>query len=242
MISVVLVSCTTWGPVDSEKADLHLRMGTSLLENGNYPQALTELLNAQQLDPSNAMIQNNLGLAYFARGKNETALVHLSRAVDLNPKYTEAKSNKGRVLVEVERYSEADQILRSALEDLTFPQPDKLYLNLGLSLFRQKKYKEAKGQLEKSLEFQRSSCLGQTLYGRSLFELKDFSAAASVLDRAIGYCKNEQVDEPQYYSALAYYQMGDQRRAETRLEEIVKIYSSGRYRERARSMLDTMRK
>ncbi|MFN7728841.1 MAG: tetratricopeptide repeat protein [Bdellovibrio sp.] len=237
-----LAACTSLGGRDPEQADLHLRVGSSLLENGSYPQAMTELLKAEQLDPESAVIQNNLGLVYFAREKNEMAEKHIRRAIRLDPTFTEAKNNLGRVLTEKSEFAAAEKILKEALQDLTFITPEKIHLNLGYLSFRQGRYREAKGRLLKAIEFQRSNCMAQTLYGRSLFELKDFSAAAASLDRAIGFCQRGTLDEPQYYSALAYYQLGDARKAEVRLEEITKLYSNGKYYDRARSMLETMRR
>ena len=235
-------ACASWGPVDSDKADLHLRMGTSLLENGSYPQALSELLKAEQYDDTNPLIQNNLGLTYFARDRFDLAEKHIRKALELKPDYTDAKNNLGRILIEESKFAEADKILHEALQDLTFTSPEKPYLNLGLSAFRQRKFSQAKPLLLKALEYQRSNCLGQTLYGRSLFELKEFANAASTLDRAVGFCQNGQGDEPQYFGALAYYQLGDSRKSVARLEEIIRIYPNGRYRDRARTMLETMRK
>ena len=40
-------------------ARLHLQIGTSQLESGNYPQAIEELLKAEKLDSSDPVIQNN---------------------------------------------------------------------------------------------------------------------------------------------------------------------------------------
>jgi Tfp pilus assembly protein PilF len=239
---MTITACAGWAPVDAEKAELHLRVGTSMLQNGNYPQALSELLKAEELDNTNPVVQNNLGLVYFARNRLDLAAQHIRRALQLKSDYTDAKNNLGRVLIEQEKYPEAQQILTEALKDLTFPNPEKPYLNLGLASFRQRQFKEAKNHLLHALEYQRNNCMAQTLYGRSLLELKEYANAASALDRAIGFCRNEEADEPQYYSALAYYQLGEQRKAETRLDEIIKIYPNGRYRDRARSMLETMRK
>jgi Tfp pilus assembly protein PilF len=237
-----LSACTSWSTTDTEKADLHLRVGTSLLENGNFPQALSELLAAEELDSGNPAIQNNLGLVYFARGKNEIAVVHLRKALELKANYTDAKINLGRVLIEEEKFLEADRWLNDSAQDLTYTSPQKPLLNLGLSAFRQRKFKDARRDLVKSLEYKRDDCLAQTLYGRSLYELKEFPSAAQTLDQAIGFCVHEQADEAQYYSALSYYQTGEQRKAETRLEEIIKLYPEGRYRDRARSLLETMRR
>lgn len=237
-----LAACATLGPKDPEDADLHLRVGTSLLQNGSYPQALSELLKAEEADPSNEIVQNNLGLTYFARERFELAEKHLARAISLKSTYTDAKTNLGRLYIEMKRYPEADALLREAAQDLTYTTPEKVYLNLGLLAFRQKNFPEARKYLLKSIEFQRTNCTSQTLYGRTLYEQKDFSGAAATLDRAVGYCAGGPADEAHYYAGLSYFQLGDQRKAETRMEDILKLYPNGTYYERARSMLQTMRK
>lgn len=246
LLSLVLVifasSCASLDGSDAEEAELHLRMGSSLMDNQSYPQALSELLRAEELNPSQPVIQNNLGLVYFAREKLDLAEKHMHQAIKLDPKFTDAKNNLGRILIEQKKYSEAEQVLTEALQDLTFVGVEKLHLNLGLLAFRQKKYTQAKASLIKAVELQRQNCLAQTLYGRCLYELGDFKGAAGNLDRAVGFCQGDRLDEPQYYSALSYYQIGEQSKAEVRLEEIVKLYSSGQYYDRARKMLETIRK
>lgn len=242
LFSSFFVACAALNPIDEETAELHLKMGSSYLENGNFPLALSSLLKSNELNPKNPITHNHLGLTYFARNRFDLSERHFKRALELNPKYTDAENNLGRLLIEVGRYSEAELHLKKAINDLTFQHPDKPLSNLALASFRQGRYQEAKTQSSQALEYQRQSCFAQTLLGRSLIELKDFRAAASTLDRAIGFCGNSQGDEAQYYSALAYYQSGDTRKAITRLEEIVQVYPNGKYRERAQTMLDTMKR
>jgi type IV pilus assembly protein PilF len=212
------------------------------MESGNYPQALSELLKAEKLDSSSPTIQNSLGLAYYFRQRLDLAEVHLRKAVSLQSTYSEARNNLGRVLSDAGKLDEAIIEFKKVIADLTYVSPERAFTNLGLTQFRLGQYEVAKKTLTKSLEIQRENCLAQSYFGRCFYELKDYRRATETLDRAVGYCQRILFDEPHYYSALSYYQLGQSAKAESRLEELIKLYPDGRYTEKAKSMLETIRR
>lgn len=238
----LLLACSSMNSRDPEKANLLLHIGTSSFENGNYPAALTELLKAEQLDPKSPEIQNNLGLVYFMRERYDLAEQHLRKALDLNPKYSEARNNLSRIMIEQGHYSEAAMEARTVLDDLTYPSPEKAYMNLGLAQFDAKDYSVAKETFLRALNLQRDNCSANNYYGRTLFEMQDYANAAEALDTAVGFCQRVLFDEPHYYDALAYYRLGQKDKSVARFQEIVKLYPNGKYREKARAMLDLIRK
>ncbi len=227
---------------DNEAAQLHLRLGTSYMNSGNYPQALNELLIAEKLDSSDAVIQNNLGLAYYFRGRPDLAENHLKKALSLKADYTDAKNNLGRVLIDLDKSKEAIDILQQATADLTYPYPEKPLLNLGMAFFAVGNYSAATVSLQKSIQYQRDNCLAQNFLGRIFYEQKIYEKAAAQLDKAAGFCMKSQYDEPNYYGALSYYQVGQKSKAEARLEEIINLYPNGKYSAKAKSMLEIIRK
>ena len=82
LIFLTAIGCASQKVKDREtRAQLHMQMGTSHLQQGNYPLALKELLNAEELDPDNPHIQNNLALAYFVRNKLNKAEEHFRKAL-----------------------------------------------------------------------------------------------------------------------------------------------------------------
>lgn len=237
----VLTACSTFVR-DTKRADLLLRLGTSQIEAGDYPSALRSLLEAEKNDSSNPTIQNNLGLVYFFRDRLELAEEHLREAVKLKSDYSDAKNNLARILIEENRSPEALVLLREVLADLTYDRPAKATLNMGLAYFKAHNYVEAQNYFSKTLQYGRDNCLANSFLGRTYFENKDFKRASEALDTAVGFCKAQQFDEPHYYSALAYYQLGDKTKAEARLLEVSRMYSRGKYQEQARSLLETIRK
>ncbi len=234
--------CASLSSENEETAKLHLKIGTSHLNNENYPQALSELLTAYELDPSNPVIANNLGLAYFFRERFDLAEVNIRKALKLNANYSDARNNLSRVLFERGKYDESIREAEIVTQDLTYNSPEKPLINIGMSQFKLQRYEAAKKSLLKALEFQRDNCLAYSYYGRTLFEMRDYQRASEALDQAAGFCQRSQFDEPHYYSALSYYQQGKKQMAEARLESLLKLYPNGRYLEKAKTMLETIRR
>jgi Tfp pilus assembly protein PilF len=239
---LLAAACSSISTENEETAKLHLKIGTSHLNNENYPQALTELLTAQELDPANPVIQNNLGLTYFFRERYDLAENHIRKALKLEPKYSDARNNLSRILIERGRYDEAVKEAQTVIQDLTYTSPEKPLINLGMAQFKLLQLAEAKKTFLKALDFQRDNCLANSYYGRTLFEMRDYERAAEALDRAAGFCQRSQYDEPHYYSALSYYQLGQKPKAEARFESLLKLYPNGRYTEKAKTMLETIRR
>lgn len=234
--------CGSFATQDKEAAEMHLRIGTSQLQDGAYPQALSSLLKAEELDADNPVIQNNLSLAYFVRERYEQAEKHVLKALSLKSDYSDARNNYGRILIERNRPQDAVNELKKVIADLTYQFPEKPLINVGIAYFKMKQYDSARAYFQKALDIQRDNCLAHSYYGRCWYELKKYDRATESLDRAVGFCQRGQFDEPHYFSAMAYYDSGNLVQAESRFEEIVKLYPRGKYTDKARAILKTIRK
>lgn len=240
LLALASLSCAT--SHNKEEGLLHLEMGSAFLQTGRYPEALRELLLAEKADPQNPIVQNNLGLVYFIREKNEVAYKHLKRAVELKSDYTEARNNLARVLIELNQYDKAISELKTVLKDLTYSDTSKAFTNLGLAHFRRGQYQEAKRSLSQALKTNRENCLAYTLFGRSQMELGETQAAATSLDSAVVLCQPVEFDEPHYFAGLAYNKLGQREKAIARLEEVVRLYPAGKYNRKAQDMLNSISK
>src|SRR6266478_3393967 len=67
-------------------------------DEGDLDLAIGVLKRAAKLEPSNAVVANNLAVAYLLQGKRENALAELKRSLQLNPQFTHAHYNLGMVL------------------------------------------------------------------------------------------------------------------------------------------------
>jgi Tfp pilus assembly protein PilF len=239
LVFSIQFGCTTTKARDEAK--LHMRIGTSLIQNNHYPEALHELLEAARLDPRNAEIQNNLGLAYFMRGRFDLAAQHMSRAIELDSSYSEARNNYGRTLIELGHYDQAIKEINRVIADLTYPDAGKAWINLGLAHFKQGQFRKAKENFAQAVSISRDSCLGQTMYGRALFELGNFVEAAPILDGAVRTCQKQGLIEAPYFSGLSYFKLGNTEAAIARMEEVVKTFPGTHYAQKAESLLKLMK-
>ncbi len=238
----LLISCAS---KDQNKAKgdaaLHLQMGTALFTNKKYPAALNELLIAEKLDPSNPTIQNNLALTYFVRDRFDLAILHIDRAIKLNPLYTEARNNRARILIERGQYAEAIEEAKRVTQDLTYQFPIRGLTNISLAYFRKGDFKNARDSATEALKVERNNCFAQTVLGRSLLEIGNHKDAAETLDRAIVACVAEGQDEAAYFAGLANYKLGKSATAVARLKDVLKNYPNGNYAKKAESLLEIIK-
>lgn len=219
-----------------------MQSGVALYEAGRYPEALKDLTNAYKINPRSPAITNALGLAYHARGRSDLAIKYLLESLSIDPSFTEARNNLVRIYIETKDFKSARQQLNLVKKDLTYSALDKVYINEGLFYYDQKQYSKALVPFEKAIDYGRENCAAHHLYGKSLFELKKYAEAATALDKAIVFCQKTGSDEPHYLSALAHYRSGDKRKAAVRFDEITKLYPNGEYYEKAKSLLEIVKK
>lgn len=244
---LISVCCLSAGCVSVEKnnqktADLKMQVAVSYMASNNLPLALKELLEAAELDPTNPYIQNNLGIVYFLREKYELSNKYFQKALDLNSRFTDARNNLARLMIEQKQYSKAQKILDTVLADLTYTNSFSAYFNYGLSWFNQNQFSNAKDYFEKALNENRTDCYAQVYYGRSLLELKSLKAASQQLDQATHFCLSENVDEAHFYSAITYYRLGLIEKSTARFEELQKMFPNGKNFNKSIQMLDIIKK
>jgi type IV pilus assembly protein PilF len=240
--AISLSSCAmTQKSKKKEKSDLYFELGTAHLQQGNYPAALRALLASEQLDPSNPYTQNNLGITYLAREKYDLAEAHFKRALSLRSDYTDARNNLGRLYLDVGLYDKAVRELEITAADLTYDSPEKSWANLGEAYFFSGKYKRAQGAFLNSLKHRAGNCLTMNYYGRTLFELMEYTTAAEALDQAIQACEKSKFVEPHFYSAMSFYKLGEVEKARARFEEVTTLYPKSSYATKSKEMLELMK-
>ena len=221
----LLVSCANKDKNNKNTAHHHFKIGVSLSAKGQKSKSLQQLLMAHELDPSNTLILNHLGMAYYFLKEYGHAIVTLKEAVRINPDHSEAHNNLGRMYIEIKDFHLARKHLAKASSDLTYSHKDKVWLNFGLSYFFEGKYKQSEIHLLKALENNDKNCLAHSYYGRSQMELKKFKQAIRAFNKAIHYCGKKHSYEPRYYGALSLFHQGHQSKALSFLSDSRKHFS-----------------
>ncbi|MCY4524401.1 MAG: hypothetical protein OXB84_06655, partial [Halobacteriovoraceae bacterium] len=87
IILLVLTGCgsvaTKKKSLSEQKADLFYSHGTQKLVAKEYTEALDYLIKANAISPWDSRINNNLGMAYFFKKKNNKAMTHLKKALEI---------------------------------------------------------------------------------------------------------------------------------------------------------------
>ncbi|HEX6464469.1 MAG TPA: tetratricopeptide repeat protein [Vicinamibacterales bacterium] len=99
-----------------ESAEGHLLMGTALIENRQYPEAIEEIKKAIELNPSLPTVRTVYARALLGAGDHDAALRELHRAVVASPNDFEANLELGALLRRDERHQESEHYLRRAVE------------------------------------------------------------------------------------------------------------------------------
>ncbi len=169
VVVMMMVLCSCAAPVDvnrHKRADSVRTLAEAYMREGNYIQALRELLAAEKMNPGDPLIQNDLGLTYMARRRNGLAATHFKKALELDPSYAGARNNLGAVHLAEKEWDKALACFKTLSDDLLYETPHYAYSNMGLVYYRMGEYAGA-----------------EKAYAEALLEKPGFDAALLGLGR-----------------------------------------------------------
>lgn len=185
-LAALLVSACATATVsqNDKKAAAARNLGEAYLSEGNYPAALAELLKAQELNPNDPMLHNDLGLVYFAKEKTDLAVAHFEKAVALKPDYSLAKNNLGSAYLVQEAWDKAIPVLEEVTGDMLYATPHFPLTNLGYAYYRKGDYAKAQQYLKQALEIQPDFFNAQLNLGRTYLATGRLHSARGILEAA----------------------------------------------------------
>jgi tetratricopeptide (TPR) repeat protein len=136
---------------------------------------------ASPMNPE-AMREYKIAAGYRRRGDLNLALIHLKRAVKLDPKMIDARNDLAGVFNSLERYNEAadSYLLVLALD----PRNIKAWQGLATVRNNQSQYQQAVGHLEKVLELDEKNIQGWISLGDAYWNLGQWNDAKSAWFKA----------------------------------------------------------
>ena len=152
---------------------------------GDPEQALRTIRRGLDLNPD--FIPFHLTLANLHRQQRDlaSALVHVDRALELNPSRGYAHEQRGRLLFGMERYEEARAALETALE--FEPEKQTTLFYLGLVEIEEENWSAAVGKFERVIRVEPRFALGHAFLARSLAESGQLEDARQAQERAREY-------------------------------------------------------
>lgn len=116
--------------LNPNSAKVYYELGICYLISGRICQAIQNLRNSIYIDRDNLNAQIQLGLAHEALEEPEMALLIYKTIMENHPSYVRAYEQTSFLLMEMQRYQEAGQILAKLVK--VFPECVHAYLGLGV--------------------------------------------------------------------------------------------------------------
>lgn len=163
--------------VDSDNVRAYTLFGLIWMEGyqGNKNRldlAKFALDEAKKRNEKFAPLQNALGLYYMKRNAQSEALQHFQSAVELDPKFVEARMNVGLTTVNFRKYDTAKEMFAKVLE-LTGNKSYDAYIGLGLALRGQNDFAGSETQYNNAIKLDGNR--GEAYYNLGVL-YKDFKA------------------------------------------------------------------
>ncbi len=128
----------------------HYNLGVTLMDKGDYAEAISEFQKALQLRPDSAAAHNNLGISLYGQGEIQKAVNEYKAALMLKPDHVNAHMNLAMAF-----YQQGDlEASISHLRDALRLQPKLAYAHyqLALALKKQGNVEEAKSHYESAIQ------------------------------------------------------------------------------------------
>ena len=155
LVLIFTVACaSTEDPLRKKKAEAARNLGEAYLREGNFTLALKELLKAEDLNPNDPYLQNDIGLAFYGKRRYDRAIRHYKKALDLKPDYAPAMNNLGNAYMAQERWDSAIEYYEQALDSTLYATPHFPLSNLGAVYYMKKDYRRSEKYYLEALEMQ----------------------------------------------------------------------------------------
>ena len=119
--------------------------------------------------PDNALAENNLGDVLSRMGREDEAMIHLQRAVQINPRFAKAYFNLGNLSLQRGRNDEAMGYFQQALQ--IDPRYAEAHNNLGYALYSTGHQDEAMAQFQQALQIDPDDTVAHNDLGSALLSM-----------------------------------------------------------------------
>ena len=240
VLLIITAGCAAFNRDPSENystAQLQ-QMGEKFMGAGDLGQALKYLSLAEKRQPNDAVIQYDLGLAYYERGLRLDAFTHLKKAVALKPDYAEAENALGRYYAEQGQQDQAQWCFERALANPFYTTPQLALYNLGLIYEKKGDSEAALKQYQEAVRLRRDYAPAYYRIGQLLEQSRRADEAREAYGNAIEFAPD--LVEAHYRYGVMSYTAGELENAFYSLNRVVKLAPRSTMAEDARRYLERL--
>ncbi len=158
-------------------------LGNAYMQAGDLEKARVCFEEELKLKPQLEKAHLNLGTIFEKQGIPDLAIREYKAAIAISPRFPEAISGLGQILMNQMKYAELETLAGKAVEDGI--ESSDIYFQLGVALATQSKLERAKWAFAKSLSLNPLRPLALANLGRIAFEQGNYDEAISYYDRAL---------------------------------------------------------
>ncbi len=163
LLSIGCITPSVTGKTKSAKespAQFHYTMATGLIYEKKAVPALKELGIGLQKDPNHALSHYLTGFLYMGRKNFSESVVHLKRALELDPTLLEARNTLAASYMGLRRWQDALDTLLPLVQEPLNPTPWLAHNNIGWSYFKLGHHIKSVQHLEMAIFHKKKFCLG----------------------------------------------------------------------------------
>ena len=196
-------------------------LAVALLHADNITGATAVLESLVAERPADIYVLGVLGSTYESSGKNSEALQTYKKEVSINPHESDSYLDYSKLLMDLNRYSEAFEFVTGGLQSVGEPYP--LFMRLGSIQMMAGKYDEARSYFEKAIAEHPDIPVGYVALAQFYFKSRDDEKAAKVLSDARTRVKPDYLLE--YYYGLALDRLGKKEEAVSAMQTAAQLNS-----------------
>ena len=189
---LVLTGCSPAHQQQSEvkNAQFYYSLAVNYYYDQNAQAALQELDTCFKLDPDHAQAHNLSGLVHMGRKEYADSLSHFKQALDLVPRFFEARANLGALYIALQNWHKALETLSPLLSETLYQTPYLVENNVGWIYYNLKKYSKAEQHIQRALFLNDKMCLAYNNLGMVHVAQERWLDAIDDFDAAIKRCPN----------------------------------------------------
>lgn len=236
-LTILVSACSSTAEKSKKRqADLYFGAGTQSLMTQDYTDALTNLLKANELDPENAAILNNLGMAYYFKGEKDLAVKTLNKSLKIDEDNSDAKVNLASIYFKDGDLAKAEKIYKTVLKDLTYEKQARTLYNLGMLELKRQNVVAAENYFKKSIKEDANYCPAYYQTGLIQYNRRQFNnALKNFREASMGVCYESPAAH--YYQAVTLTGLKRFNEARMKYDEIDARFKTSEFAMKARANL-----
>jgi type IV pilus assembly protein PilF len=163
--------------------DVYVKLAIAYMREGHLDVALKKAKQALSVEPKNAEGHNVVALLYDRLGERDLAERHFVQSLKIEPRNSYVLNAYGSFLCQQQRYQEADEQFRKALENPLYRTPEVALTNAGICAARNDQPKQAEDYLRRALGYNAKFSLALIQMAQVSFQTGEHLSSRAYLQR-----------------------------------------------------------